>query len=240
VKVLPFLPACYLSEDVPADERQRVRMSYRLPDQYLFYPAQFWPHKNHARIVQALALVKQGHRLEAPMVFCGTPAGKIARRAFHEVMGLSHRLGVERQIHHLDYVPNEDMSGLYAGATALIMPTFFGPTNIPVLEAWGFGCPVMTSNIRGIRQQAGDAALLVDPRSVEAIAEGVHKLLTDEGLRRVLADRGRQRLAMYTPDDYRHLLTGILEEAKSRARSEKPGYMAQRSASKAKNSHGSD
>jgi glycosyltransferase involved in cell wall biosynthesis len=173
-------------------------------------------------------------------VFCGTPAGKIARRTFHEVMGLSHRLGVERQIHHLDYVPNEDMSGLYAGATALIMPTFFGPTNIPVLEAWGFGCPVMTSNIRGIRQQAGDAALLVDPRSVEAIAEGVHKLLTDEGLRRVLADRGRQRLAMYTPDDYRHLLTGILEEAKSRARSEKPGYMAQRSASKAKNSHGSD
>jgi len=222
VKVLPFLPACYLAEDVTADERQRVRMSYQLPEQYLFYPAQFWPHKNHTCIVQALGLVKQWHRLELPMVFCGTPAGKIARRTFQEVMSLSHRLGVEGQVHHLDYVPDEDMSGLYAGAMALVMPTFFGPTNIPALEAWAFGCPVITSDIRGIRQQSGDAALLVDPRSAEAIADGIYRLWTDEILRRTLAGRGRQRLATYTPHHYQQRLAEILEEARARVRSEKP------------------
>ncbi|MGH2671000.1 MAG: glycosyltransferase family 4 protein [bacterium] len=195
-------------------------MSYRLPERYLFYPAQFWPHKNHARIVQALELLKQRYRLEVPMVFCGSATGKIARRTFRELMELSHRLGVESQIRHLGHVSDEDMSGLYAGAAALVIPTFFGPTNIPVLEAWAFGCPVMTSDIRGIRQQAGEAALLVDPRSAEAIAEGVYRLWTDEDLRRALADRGRRRLSTYTPDDYRQRLMKILEEAGSRARSE--------------------
>jgi glycosyltransferase involved in cell wall biosynthesis len=218
VRILPFLPACHPAAEVAGTERQRVRSSHRVPEQYLFYPAQFWPHKNHARIVQALELLKRGYRLEIPMIFCGSATGKIARRTFREIIELSHRLGVENQICHLGYVSDEDMRGLYAGAVALVIPTFFGPTNIPVLEAWAFGCPVMTSDIRGIRQQAGEAALLVDPRSVEAIAEGVHRLWTDEDLRRALADRGRQRLTAYTADDYRERLSMILDEAGSRVR----------------------
>ena len=73
---------------------------------------------------------------------------------------------------------------------ALVMPTFFGPTNIPILEAWAFGCPVLTSDIRGIREQVGDAAVLVNPRSVEAIADGIYRLWTDENLGRMLGERG--------------------------------------------------
>lgn len=222
VKVLPFLPACYLALDVSEGERRRARMRYRLPEQYVFYPAHFWPHKNHARIVQALNVVKREHHLEIPIVLSGSYVGEIPRRTFREVMLLSHRLGIENQVYYLDYVPDEDMSGLYAGAAALVMPTFFGPTNIPVLEAWAFGCPVMTSDIRGIRQQSGDAALLVNPRSAEAIADGIYRLWTDEDLRRTLAGRGRQRLATYTPDHYQRRLLKVLEEAKVCVRSEKP------------------
>jgi len=221
VKVLPQLPACYLAVDVSASEEQRVRTTYRLPERYLFYPAQFWPHKNHAHIVQALGLLKQEHRLKVPIVFCGSYTGAIRERTFHEVMSLACELGIEDQIHYLGYVLDEDMSGLYAGAVALVMPTFFGPTNIPPLEAWAFGCPVLTSDIRGLREQAGDAAILVDPRSVEAIADGIYQLWTDENLCRTLVDRGRQRLGSYTPEDYRQRLIEILEEAKARVRAEK-------------------
>jgi len=222
VKVLPFLPACYLAVDVSESERQRVRTIYHLPERYLFYPAQFWPHKNHACIVQALGLLKQEHHIKVPIVFCGSYAGAIRRRTFREVMSLSHQLGLEDQVHYLGYVPDDDMSGLYAEALALVMPTFFGPTNIPVLEAWAFGCPVLTSDIRGIREQVGDAGVLVNLRSAEAIADGIYRLWTDENLRRTLVDRGRQRLAAYTPDDYRKRLIEILEEVKARVRSERP------------------
>jgi glycosyltransferase involved in cell wall biosynthesis len=114
------------------------------------------------------------------------------------------------------------MSGLYAGAVALVMPTFFGPTNIPVLEAWAYGCPVLTSDIRGIREQVGDAGVLVDPRSVESIAEGIHRLWTSKSLAQTLVQRGYQRLGEYTPADYRQRLIEILEEAKIRVR---PGTM---------------
>lgn len=222
VKILPFLPASYLATEVSQSERQRVRTFYRLPERYLFYPAQFWPHKNHTRIVQALGLLKQDRGLKIPVVFCGSSTGEIRERTFSEVMSMSSQLGLEKEIHYLGYVPDEDMSGIYAEAVALAMPTFFGPTNIPILEAWAFGCPVLTSDIRGIREQVQDAAILVDPRSVEAIADGIYRLWTDEKLACRLADLGRQRLASYTPDDYRRRLVAILQEAKTRVCAQKP------------------
>lgn len=114
------------------------------------------------------------------------------------------------------YVPDQDMAGLYAGAAALLMPTFFGPSNIPVLEAWAYGCPVITSDIHGIREQCGDAALLVDPSSVEAIANGVYRVCSDQTLPKMLVAKGRERLSTYTRDDYIARLCDILDEAKRR------------------------
>jgi glycosyltransferase involved in cell wall biosynthesis len=219
VKVLPFLPASYLALDVSESERQRVRTTYHLPERYLFYPAQFWPHKNHARLVQALGLLNEQYQMKVPVVFCGSWSGEIRQRTFNELMSLCSKLRLETQIHCLGYVGNEDMSALYSEAQALVMPTFFGPTNIPVLEAWACACPVLTSDIRGIREQVADAAVLANPRSVESIADGVCRLWTDDSLRRTLIEAGRRRLASYTPDDYRNRLIEILQEAKDRVRS---------------------
>jgi glycosyltransferase involved in cell wall biosynthesis len=75
---------------------------------------------------------------------------------------------------------------------------------------------VLTSDIRGIREQVQDAAILVDPRSVESMADGMSKLWTDEGLGKQLASRGFAQLATYTPEDYRQRLIEIFEEATSR------------------------
>jgi glycosyltransferase involved in cell wall biosynthesis len=94
------------------------------------------------------------------------------------------------------------------------MPTFHGPTNIPVLEAWIYGCPVITSNVRGIRDQAGDAAVLVDPSSVDEIAEGIRKLWTDAQFAKEMADRGRHRISLYTIKDFQKRLTDCILEAK--------------------------
>jgi glycosyltransferase involved in cell wall biosynthesis len=229
VKVLPFLPATYLDGDISEVERQRVRSKYRLPDRFLFYPAQFWPHKNHGRIVQALGLLKRSFKTNVPIVFCGSHSGRIRENAFNQTMTLRSELNLENEIHYIGYVPDEEMAALYSGAVALIMPTFFGPTNIPVLEAWAFDCPVLTSDIRGIREQAGDAAVLVDPRSVEALADGIYRLWTDECLRRALTNAGHRRLSSYTAKDFADRLMAILEEAKERVtkiKTSRPGAAA--------------
>jgi glycosyltransferase involved in cell wall biosynthesis len=219
IKVLPFVSASYLSAHVPEAERSRIRARYALPERYLFYPAQFWPHKNHARLVHALGALK--HKAEIPLVLCGSHSGSLRERTWREVMSLARSLDVEKQVLDLGFVPDEDMSALYARAAVLVMPTFFGPTNIPVLEAWAFDCPVLSSDIRGIREQIGDAGLLADPRSSEAIADGIYRLWSDENLRRTVSERGRARLRAYTHEDFRRRVLDIVAEAAALVQSEK-------------------
>lgn len=214
VKVLPLLPSSRLASTVPETDQVQVRGRYSLPERYLFYPAQFWPHKNHQRIIEALAVLRQRENLQIPIAFCGSHSGRIRTETFDECMSTAARLEIAKQIYYLGYVPDEDISALYAGAVALVMPTFFGPTNIPVLEAWKLDCPVISSDIRGIREQTRDAALLVAPDSVDAIAEGIRRVWTDENLRQHLIERGRTRLQNFTPRDFCLRVTEILEEAK--------------------------
>lgn len=221
IKVLPFLPPPYLSISVSEEEKQRIRKFYNLPDRYLFYPAKFWPHKNHLRIVEALGIIKERHGLEIPIVFVGSYKGEIRENNFHDVISLARQFNIINQIHYFGHIPDEHMSTFYAEATALVFPTFFGPTNIPPLEAWTFGCPVLTSNIRGIREQMGSAALLVDPASSESIADGIYQLWTDENLRKTLGEKGKKRLSTYTSVDFRRRLIKILKEAKERFREKK-------------------
>jgi glycosyltransferase involved in cell wall biosynthesis len=216
IKVLPFLP--YVKPETSSAERYRVRVRYDLPERYLFYPAQFWPHKNHRRIIQALRVLKDEQEMDVPVVFCGSHTGAIRKRTFKEMMATASQLGLRNNVRYLGYVSDDDISAIYAESSGLVMPTFFGPTNIPVLEAWAAGCPVLTSDIRGIREQVGDAGLLADPRSVESIADGIRRLWTDSELGRTLAQRGRRRLAAYTPANYREALIEAIEEAKLRLR----------------------
>ena len=218
VKVLPFLAANYLDPDVPEHEKQRVRNKYRLPERFVFYPAQFWPHKNHLRVVQALGLIKEQTGIDIPIVFCGSSVGGIRRRTVKELITSVQKLRIAKNVYLIDYVSDADMSALYAEAVALVMPTFFGPTNIPPIEAAAFGCPVLTSDIRGIREQVGEGAVLVDPYSVESIADGIRRLWDDDGLRRTVSEKLRTRLGSYTPVEFRQRLTAIVEQAKDMIR----------------------
>lgn len=211
VAVLPFLPPPF--EEVTPADRARVRSAHRLPDRYLFYPAHLWPHKNHARIVDALDILRRDDGIELDLVLVGSTSGQLRARNYAELTARVRALGLDERVRHLGYVPERDMPALYAEALALVMPTFFGPTNIPVLEAWSLDCPVITSDIRGVREQAEDAALLVDPASAPEIADAIRRLVLDEGLRDALISRGRARLAAYTRDDYAQRLSAILDQA---------------------------
>lgn len=209
VMILPYLPATP-AEPVAEADRLRVREAYGLPQRFLFYPAAFWPHKNHRHLVAALALLDP----DVHLVLTGSRSGDLRERAFADTVAAARNLGVGGRLHHLGLVPEDDLAVLYAEAAALAMPSHFGPSNVPVLEAWALGCPVVTSDLRGLREQAGDAAVLVDPRSPEAIAEGIRRVLDDEQLRTELVERGRRRIAEYTFEDFSARLADIVSAAK--------------------------
>ena len=223
IKVLPYPPPAYLSTACSEEDRHRVRHNYKLPSRYVFYPAhQLYPHKNVDVIIQALERLRRFEHVEVPLVLCGLcPADDVGSRYFQLVMNMARYCGVEDQVHYLGYVPDEDLSALYDGAAALVMPTFLGPANVPYLEAWSVGCPVLTSDIRGIREQVGDAALLADPRSTPAMAAAIYRLWCDDALRRKLAERGRRHIASYTFDAFRERLLDILREGNERLHSDR-------------------
>lgn len=216
IVVLPMLPATTVRPTVGEAERMHVRQRYGLSGGFLFYPAQFWPHKNHMRLIEALAHLKHAAGLTPMLVLGGSATGSLRHLTFTTVMRSARWLGVDAQVRYLGFIPDEDMSALYADAAALVMPTFFGPTNIPVLEAFATGCPVVTSDIRGIREQTDGAAILVDPRSSEAIADGLRRLLSSTDVRDTLIQRGREVLSRFTTEDYRRVLKGALEATKDR------------------------
>jgi glycosyltransferase involved in cell wall biosynthesis len=213
VSVLPFPPPRPYSVD--AGDLERVKRRYDLPDLYGFYPAQFWPHKNHELIVHAVAAAKR-EGIEICIAFAGSHGDLTRRRRQAELLRLVDRLDLRREVRFLGYVPDGDMPPLYAGARALVMPTFFGPTNIPVIEAWQYRCAVISSNIRGVREQVGDAGLLVDPTSVEELTNALVTLWTDDAAWAGLLDKGALRVAAYTFQDFADRLRSILSMTETR------------------------
>jgi glycosyltransferase involved in cell wall biosynthesis len=94
----------------------------------------------------------------------------------------------------------------------MVMPTFIGPTNLPVIEAFSMGCPVICSNVAGYEQQVGDAGLLIDPNSVEDLENAIYRICTDTALREILIKRGYQRVERLLSDDYGKQIAQIVQE----------------------------
>lgn len=182
---MPFQPAAFFNNQNSVD-LQSLSRRMGLPENYLFYPAQFWPHKNHIRIVQALALLKeQGKYYSA--VFCG---GEQSNKA--HVKTVAEKLGVADQILFTGFVDEQDMRGLYSLSKALVMPTYFGPTNLPPLEAWGAGKPVIYSIL--LSEQVGDGALCVSPDSAFELAAAIERIYDDNDLQKTLVSAGYEQL----------------------------------------------
>ncbi len=216
IRILPYYPATGKKPLPGHQDLARVAAKYRLPKRYYFYPAQFWRHKNHAAILHAMKIIKDQTGETVPVVFCGTYADYFRALNFIELRKLANQLGIAEQVYYLGMVPDEDMASLYTLSAGLVMPTFFGPTNLPPLEAWHYGRPVITSDIRGVREQTGDGGLLADPKSPPDLARAMLELWRDEGLAVRLAERGRKRLESYSWPVYVKGVADIVAEASDR------------------------
>ncbi len=157
-----------------------------LPEKYFFYPAQFWQHKNHKNLILALKKICQEHP-EVKLLLVGSK-----RNGYQETLQLVQDEQLDKNVLFEGYVEDRYIPSLYKNAFALIMPTFFGPTNIPPLEAFKYGCPVAISNTYGMPEQAAGAALLFDPANVEEIYLAMKQLLTDDRSRLSFIEKGKR------------------------------------------------
>ncbi len=187
------------------DQLQAARVRLRLPEKFLFYPAQFWVHKNHLRLIEAFREVAT----EVPDLMLVLTGKK--RDEYDVVMRAIEKAGLSERVCHLGYVEQDDLQAIYRLAAALVMPSLFESVSIPIYEAFQVGTPVAASGILAIPEQVGDAGLLFDPELVASIKEAILKIVKDTETARLLGRKGRDRMLTMTPQRYGAQLQKLLD-----------------------------
>lgn len=206
IKVLPFPTPSYCLND-SYNKSEIVLKKYRVPPNYLFYPSQFWPHKNHIGLLKAVRLLVDEYDIVFPVVFVGSDKGNQ-----QYVRQMVSELKLSKHVHFLGFIPQDDLIALYRNAFALTYVTFLGPDNIPPLEAFGLRCPVIASKVTGAKEQLGDAALIVDPKDEKQIALAIKSLHEDSKLCDNLIQRGLIRAKKWIAKDYIGSVFSIIDE----------------------------
>jgi len=162
-----------------------------LPKKYFFYPAQFWEHKNHIRILEAIKILKE-RDVNVNFVFCGKDKGNLKN-----IKKKIAKLEIGDQVEIFNFLSNEEIKIVYKKAIALVMPSYFGPTNIPPLDAWDNEIPVIYSN--HLKEQTLDAALYADSNSSSDLADQIEKMMNKD-VREEFIVKGKMRLNQIKKD----------------------------------------
>lgn len=204
--LLPHPTPAFAFATVPkaADD---VLARYGIQAPYLIYPAQFWAHKNHVNLLRALHELRAAHDIPFHLVLLGGDKGN---RAHCEQV--AKELGLMAVLHLPGFIEQTDLVALYRHATALAYVSFGGPENLPPLEAFAIGCPVVAADVPGAHEQLGESALFVNPAKPSEIALACKRIFDDPVLREHLISAGKMRASAWTGQDFVRGVFGILDD----------------------------
>ena len=195
IKILPF---------AVSDYKDAIEEYIETPIKYIFYPAQFWEHKNHNNLLKAIKILRE----RIPDIYLILVGSE--RNSMRKVRRMIQENSLTNHVSILGFISDEQIKYLYRHAVALVMPTYFGPTNIPPLEAMELGCPVIVSNKYAMCEQVGDAGLLCDPDSPEDIANCIMQVWGNEEKRKDMIVKGYEQCRKWTRKDFKRLVAKIV------------------------------
>jgi glycosyltransferase involved in cell wall biosynthesis len=188
-------------------EVNHVKCLYGLPEKFIFYPANPWPHKNHARLMAALHIYRTKYG-ECPWLIL---SGRLPNER-RDAVSLAIAASVEDRVIDLGFISSGELAGVYAAATLMVFPSVFEGFGIPLIEAMAYGCPIAAANATAIPECVNQAALLFDPFDPEAIADSIYELLNNETLREKLVKRGYDEVRRYDWEPIIRHITKIYEQ----------------------------
>jgi glycosyltransferase involved in cell wall biosynthesis len=201
--------ACYRPL-APDEARKRLRERYGIEEDFVLYVGAIQPRKNIPRLLSAFARVKCEQKLPHKLVIVG-PKAWLAENTFLSLEGNP----AKKDIVVTGYVPREDLPCFYNAATVFVYVSMCEGFGLPVVEAMACGTPTITSLGSSLEEIAGKAAVLVDPKDEEAIANAINKVLCDSDLQARLRKLGMARskefscskMALETQEIYRRLIS---------------------------------
>ena len=178
----------------PTDvELARVRDRYQLDAPFILYTGNIKPHKNVDRLIEAYAILRRQGVTEAKLLIIGDEVSK-----YPNLRRLVHRHQLHPHVRFFGFVSDEMLGILYRLATVFVFPSLYEGFGLPPLEAMAAGTPVIASNVSSLPEVVGDAALLIDPRDAQAIADAMARVIREPDLRADLIARGHERVHAFS------------------------------------------
>jgi glycosyltransferase involved in cell wall biosynthesis len=173
-----------------------VHKRYGTNGKFLLYVGRIDPRKNLIRLIQAYNYLRTNRSIDHKLLI----AGRVYLQPNELQQTLQHS-EYREDIHFCGYVPDEDLPALYKAAEVLVYTSEYEGFGLPPLEAMASGTPVIASDISIFREILSDAALLVDPLDVRAIADGIYKILAEGEVKNMLCEKGKIRAGKFNWDN---------------------------------------
>jgi len=193
-------------QPISIQDKQAIREKYTSGAPYLFYVGAVQPRKNISRMIQAMDTVVKDHP-EAQLLIAGRHAWKT-----NQIRDTWENSKYRDNIHFLGFVEDTEMARLLASSEALVYPSLFEGFGVPVLEAMHCEVPVITSMGSSMEEVAGDAALLIDPMSIESMGAAMRKIINNKALADKLMAAGRIQKENYNWDIAAEKMYSVLKK----------------------------
>ncbi len=161
-----------------------------LQSPYILFIGRLEAKKNIQGLIEAFALLKEKYQLPHKLVLVG-PEG-------YDYQNSIRQLADKDNIIKKGYVSEEERWQLLQGAEVFVLPSFYEGFGIPILEAQAVGCPVITSNVSSMPEVAGQGTILVNPKNIEQIAEGIYRIISNSQFRKDLVVKGYQNVERFS------------------------------------------
>jgi glycosyltransferase involved in cell wall biosynthesis len=206
IEVLPSPPQSIKYSLAETDRINTLNKFNLSQDDYIIYPAQFWKHKNHLKLIEAFKIIND----KFPYIKLVLTGKK--RFEYNNIIENITRLDLADKVVFTEFVPDSELRILMKNANFLIMPTLFESVSIPIYEAFQIGTPVCASNVVSLPDQVGDAGIIFDPNSVQSITENALLLITNKDLKNTLVNKGYDKIKALSDTWYRESLEKIINE----------------------------
>ena len=192
-------------EKIDNKKTEMLKKKYDLPEDYIYYPAMYLPHKNHKIIIDVVKHLKLKNK-KINVVFTGSDVGYKKN-----LIKYAKNKGVLESIKFLNFVDDNDLPYIYFYSKIIIFPVLIGPTFTPIWEAFKMKKPVIFSNLEGAKEVYGDAVIYINPFDVDEIVNAVEIINNDPNFKNDLVNKGLQQLESMEKDNQYNQVFKIIE-----------------------------
>ncbi|PJA49187.1 glycosyltransferase family 1 protein [Candidatus Shapirobacteria bacterium CG_4_9_14_3_um_filter_39_13] len=193
---------------IPDSRIEKAKNKYKIVGDYLLFLSTLKPSKNVEGLLKAFKSVKPKTKNKKLSLVIAGKKGWLFERIFEEVKALD----LEEKVLFTDFVDEEDVPALMAGAKAFVLPSFWEGFGIPVVEAMAVGTPVVVSKAGSLPEIVNESGLIVDPGNTQEIARGINKIINDKTLGERLRKEGLFRVKKFNWDECARKTLLVLEK----------------------------